>query len=84
MTTANAIDLTKLHQLVPEMTPKQKDCLLLWILGLSIESIATENGVSQITVRKHLDAARNSMGGVPLSSLRTIILLRMFALLIKE
>ncbi|WMT17219.1 helix-turn-helix transcriptional regulator [Serratia fonticola] len=62
MNNSNAIELKQLHQFLPEITPKQKDCLLLWMLGLSIQSIAAENGVCEKTVRRHLDDARNLYG----------------------
>jgi DNA-binding CsgD family transcriptional regulator len=78
----NATDLSKLHQFLPEMTHSQSDCVLFYSLGATVDEIAHTRRVSVKTVRQQLDGARERFGGISLSSLRAIVLLRVISSLV--
>lgn len=80
----NATDLSKLHQFLPEMTHSQSDCVLFYSLGATVDEIAYTRGVSIGTVKKQLDDARERLGGISLTSIRTIVLLRVVSSLINK
>lgn len=84
MAMLNATDLSKLHQFLPEMTHSQSDCVLFYSLGATIDEIAYVRGVNVGTVKKQLDDARERLGGISLTCVRTIVLLRVVSSLVNK
>ncbi|HAK8251432.1 TPA: DNA-binding response regulator [Salmonella enterica] len=77
MTASDATRIASLHQIFDEpLTKQQKDIALMYAIGLTIDAIGDAKGIKSCTVRKHLDEVRNMFGGITLSTLRSIIFLR--------
>ena len=69
----------QLHPVLPELTHSQRDCVLYYSLGATVDEIAHTRGVNASTVKRQLDEARLSFGGIGLSSVRTVVLVRLMA-----
>lgn len=77
MTVSDATRIASLHQIFDEpISNQQKDIALMYAIGLTIDAIGDVKGISPVTVRSHLDKTRKAFGGITLSSLRSIIFLR--------
>lgn len=84
MTGRDSTSIQQLHQILPELTNSQRDCVLYYSLGATVEEIAHTRGVNAKTVKKQLDEARASFGGIGLSALRTVVLVRLVARMFSE
>lgn len=77
MTASDATRIASLHQIFDEpLTKQEKDIALMYAIGLTIDAIGDAKGIKPITVRTHLNKVRNVLGGITLSTLRSIIFLR--------
>ena len=81
MTTEDATRITCLHQIFDgeKLTKHQKDIAWMFAVGFPVEQIADEKKIKAPTVRRHLESIKEALGGTNLSSIRTIILLRLLS-----
>lgn len=78
MTMFNGNFCHHLYQLLPEseLNDNQREIALLFALGTPLEEIAEQKKIKPITVRKHIDAVKDALGGISLSNVRIIIFMR--------
>ncbi|HFV1848787.1 TPA: helix-turn-helix transcriptional regulator [Escherichia coli] len=80
----DAARLASLHQIFDEpITAQQKDIILMYAMGITTETIADIKKISTSTVRKHLDSVRLTFDSGTLSSIKSIILIRLIAMTIR-
>lgn len=85
MTKNDATRLTMLHQIFDEpLTDQQKDIILMYAMGSTIEDIADLKKISIFTVRKHLDNIKLEFGSLTLCAIKSIIMLRVIVGLMAE
>lgn len=85
MTANDATRLATLHQIFDEpISNQQKDIILMYAMGSSIEIIADLKKISVFTVRKHLDNVKLEFGSITLSAIKSIIFIRLVALNINQ
>lgn len=85
MTKHNAICIPALHQIFnadEHLSTQQKDIILMYAFGNTIEEISDIKGISSSTVRKHLDNIRIELGGITLSGVKAMINFRTSALMV--
>lgn len=85
MTEHDAICISALHQIFGEkehLSSQQKDIILMYAFGNTIEEIADLKGIKPCTVRKHLDNVRFELGGATLSGVRALVYFRTNALIV--
>lgn len=85
MTKHNAIFISPLHQIFcgdENLSCQQKDIILMYSLGISIDEISENQGIKPSTVKKHLDNVRIELGAMRLSDVKTMINFRTSALII--
>lgn len=73
----DAARLASLHQIFDEpLTSQQKDIILMYAMGSTVETIADLKKISFHTVRKHLDNIKLEFGSLTLCAIKSIIMLR--------
>lgn len=85
MTKHNAICISALHQIFnvdENLNAQQKDIVIMYAFGHSIEEISDIKGISPHTVRKYLDNIRVELGGITLSGVKAMIHFRTSALMV--
>nr|CAJ0555742.1 hypothetical protein XXXJIFNMEKO1_EEONHAKH_00036 [Culicoides impunctatus] len=85
MTGHDAICISSLHQIFGEdehLSNQQKDIILMYVFGNTIDEIADIKGIKPCTVRKHLDNVRAELGGSTLSGVRALVHFRTSALMV--
>lgn len=77
MTKNDATRLTMLHQIFDEpLSNQQKDIAIMSALGIATECIADMNGITASGVRKHIEKIRLELNAPNVTTLRSIIMLR--------
>lgn len=71
--------LTQMKELFPELTEKQFRLALYWAWGVSMHDIAGMNDSSAEAVKKLLHRCKDRIGVESLETMRSAILLRLFA-----
>ncbi|MEL2224547.1 sigma factor-like helix-turn-helix DNA-binding protein, partial [Escherichia coli] len=87
MTEHDAICISALHQIFSDeehLSEQQKDIILMYAYGYTLNEIADFKGLKPSTVRKYLDSVRAELGGVSLAGIRTLVLIRTNALLVSS
>ncbi|MET7240859.1 sigma factor-like helix-turn-helix DNA-binding protein [Escherichia coli] len=87
MTEHDAICISALHQIFSDeehLSEQQKDIILMYAYGYTLNEIADFKGLKPSTVRKYLDSVRAELGGVSLAGIRTLVIIRTNALLVSS
>ncbi|ELP7418940.1 TPA: DNA-binding response regulator [Escherichia coli] len=84
MTKHDAIRISQLHQIFPEvqLTERQKDIAVMYVIGCTVEEIASEKGITTDGVMYHLNLVKRAVGSATLAGVRTTAFLRMMAILL--
>ncbi|AEJ60276.1 DNA-binding response regulator [Salmonella enterica subsp. enterica serovar Java] len=84
MTEHDAIRISQLHQIFPEvqLTERQKDIAVMYVIGCTVEEIASEKGITTDGVMYHLNLVKRAVGSATLAGVRTIAFLRMMAIVL--
>lgn len=82
MTEHDAIRISQLHQIFPEvqLTERQKDIAVMYVIGCTVEEIASEKGITVDGVMYHLNLVKRAVGSATLAGVRTIAFLRIMAI----
>lgn len=77
-------DLQVLRPLFPELTDGQIKCIYWFFLGLEVDGIAHMLSISEMTVRGHLDRARQNLNINRTPVLRQVVIARLCSPLIQR